>query len=87
MSTPVVPPHRGVSPCLVLLTLCFSCCWSTVSSQRPLEPKKYLRWLLIKLAKARGMPIDEAIASALTAGRKYINSIDGFGEDWTPIAL
>ena len=43
--------------------------------------------LLIKLAKARGMPIDEAIASALTAGRKYINSIDGFGEDWTPIAL
>ena len=43
--------------------------------------------LLIKLAKARGMPIDEAIVSALTAGRKYINSIDGFGEDWTPIAL
>jgi PTS system mannose-specific IIA component len=43
--------------------------------------------LLIKLAKARQMPLDDAVACALTAGRKYINSIDGFGPDRTPIAL
>jgi PTS system mannose-specific IIA component len=43
--------------------------------------------LLIKLAKARRLPIEEAIATSLTAGRKYINCIGGFGEDWTPIAL
>jgi PTS system mannose-specific IIA component len=43
--------------------------------------------LLIKLAKARHLPLDAAVASALTAGRKYINSIDGFGPDRTPIAL
>lgn len=43
--------------------------------------------LLIKLAKARHLPLDRAVASALTAGRKYINSFDGFGPDRTPIAL
>lgn len=43
--------------------------------------------LLIKLAKARHLPLDNAVASALTAGRKYINSVDGFGPDRTPIAL
>lgn len=43
--------------------------------------------LLVKLAKARGKPMREAVACALTAGRKYINSVDGFGPDRLPIAL
>ena len=35
--------------------------------------------LLIKLAKSRDLPVDEAVALALEAGRKYLNSmtIDG----------
>ena len=32
-------------------------------------------------------PLREAVASALTAGRKYINSVDGFGPDRLSIAL
>ena len=32
--------------------------------------------MLIKLAKSREMPVAEAVAAALDAGRKYINSID-----------
>jgi PTS system mannose-specific IIA component len=43
--------------------------------------------LLVKLAKARRLPMREAVASALTAGRKYINSVEGFGPDRLPIAL
>ena len=43
--------------------------------------------LLVKLAKARHMSLNDAVASALTAGRKYINCIDGFGPNGTPIAL
>ena len=43
--------------------------------------------LLVKLAKARHKPLNDAVASALTAGRKYINCIDGFGPNGTPIAL
>jgi PTS system mannose-specific IIA component len=43
--------------------------------------------MLIKLAKLRDKPLNIAVASALTAGRKYINSIDGFGPNGTPIAL
>ncbi|MER2510070.1 PTS fructose transporter subunit IIA [Amaricoccus sp.] len=43
--------------------------------------------LLVKLAKARRMSLGDACASALNAGRKYINSVDGFGPDRTPIAL
>lgn len=35
--------------------------------------------LLIKLAKARHKPMNEAVACALTAGRKYINCVDGLG--------
>jgi PTS system mannose-specific IIA component len=42
--------------------------------------------LLVKLAKARHKPLNDAVASALTAGRKYINSVDGFGPNGTPIA-
>ncbi len=33
------------------------------------------------------MSLGDACASALNAGRKYINSVDGFGPDRTPIAL
>jgi PTS system mannose-specific IIA component len=43
--------------------------------------------LLIKLAKARQLPLRDAVATALTAGRKYINSVDGFGPDRLPIPL
>ena len=43
--------------------------------------------LLVKLAKARNKPLNDAVASALTAGRKYINSIDGFGANGTPVAI
>ncbi len=43
--------------------------------------------LLVKLAKARRLPLRDAVACALTAGRKYINSVNGFGEDRLPIAL
>lgn len=32
--------------------------------------------LLIKLAKSRGLPVNEAVAVARDAGRKYINSLD-----------
>jgi mannose PTS system EIIA component len=32
--------------------------------------------MLIKLAKSREMPVPEAVAAALDAGRKYINSLD-----------
>lgn len=32
--------------------------------------------LLIKLAKSRDLPVTEAVALALEAGRKYINSLD-----------
>jgi PTS system mannose-specific IIA component len=44
--------------------------------------------LLIKLAKARRLEIDEAVACALTAGRKYINTADGYGpSNGTPVAI
>ena len=33
--------------------------------------------MLIKLAKSRDKPVEQAVASALDAGRKYINSFDG----------
>jgi PTS system mannose-specific IIA component len=32
--------------------------------------------MLIKLAKSRDMPVNEAVSAALAAGRKYINSLD-----------
>jgi PTS system mannose-specific IIA component len=38
--------------------------------------------MLIKLAKSRDLSVPEAVALALDAGRKYINSLDlGGGED------
>jgi len=44
--------------------------------------------LLIKLAKARRLSLDEAVASALTAGRKYINTADGYGpNNGTPVVF
>ena len=33
--------------------------------------------MLIKLAKSRHKPIDEAVSAAVAAGRKYINAFDG----------
>lgn len=42
--------------------------------------------LLVKLAKNRDKPLNEAVAIALTAGRKYINCFDGFGPNGVPIA-
>ena len=36
--------------------------------------------MLIKLAKSRHLPVPEAVASALEAGRKYINSYVGSGQ-------
>jgi len=35
--------------------------------------------MLIKLAKSRHMPVQEAARAALDAGRKYINSHNGLG--------
>ena len=32
--------------------------------------------MLVKLAKSRDLPVADAVAAALDAGRKYINSID-----------
>lgn len=32
--------------------------------------------LLIKLAKSRRLPVDDAVAASLAAGRKYINCLD-----------
>jgi mannose PTS system EIIA component len=32
--------------------------------------------MLIKLAKSRDLPVPDAVAAALDAGRKYINSLD-----------
>ena len=43
--------------------------------------------LLVKLAKARHKPLNDAVASALTAGRKYINCVDGLGPNGLPIAF
>jgi mannose PTS system EIIA component len=43
--------------------------------------------LLVKLAKARHKPLNVAVASALTAGRKYIDAIDGHGLNGTPVPL
>lgn len=36
--------------------------------------------MLIKLAKSRSLTVPEAVASALEAGRKYINSYVGSGQ-------
>ncbi|MEZ5888688.1 MAG: PTS fructose transporter subunit IIA [Paracoccaceae bacterium] len=36
--------------------------------------------MLIKLAKSRALPVPDAVASALDAGRKYINSYVGSGQ-------
>jgi len=33
--------------------------------------------MLVKLAKSRKLPFDEAVSAALIAGRKYIDCIDG----------
>lgn len=33
--------------------------------------------MLIKLAKSRDLPVDEAVAAAMAAGRKYIDCFEG----------
>lgn len=33
--------------------------------------------MLVKLAKSRKLPFDDAVSAALTAGRKYIDCVDG----------
>ncbi len=43
--------------------------------------------LLVKLAKARNKPLNDAVACALTAGRKYINCVDGAGALEAPAAV
>lgn len=40
--------------------------------------------MLVKLAKARRMSLPDAVACALTAGRKYINCIEGLGDEFGP---
>ena len=57
------------------------------NTRRIFEPACGTGRLLIKLAQMRRHPLREAVASALTAGRKYINSVDGFGPDRLSIAL
>lgn len=42
--------------------------------------------MLIKLAKARHMPIEQAVDCALAAGRKYINCADGLGLAKKPLS-
>lgn len=43
--------------------------------------------MLVKLAKERHRPLRDAVSCALTAGRKYINSVDGVGENGTPVPV
>lgn len=40
--------------------------------------------MLVKLATGRHKPLGDAVANALTAGRKYINSVDGLAPQGTP---
>jgi PTS system mannose-specific IIA component len=37
--------------------------------------------MLIKLAKSRNLTVPEAVAGAMEAGRKYINSFNGMPSD------
>lgn len=43
--------------------------------------------MLVKLAKERHRPLRDAVACALTAGRKYINSVDGIGQNGVPVPI
>lgn len=36
--------------------------------------------MLVKLAKSRGLPVEQAVSRAAEAGRRYINSFDGAPE-------
>jgi PTS system mannose-specific IIA component len=65
----VVTDMFGGSPSNLSLTAC-----------RPVD-RKILTGvnlpMLIKLTKSRGLGVDEAVARAAEAGRRYINSFDG----------
>jgi len=65
----VVTDMFGGSPC----NLSF-CCAQGPTNRRFLHGANLP--MLIKLAKSRGRPIDEAASSALDAGRKYIDCIN-----------
>jgi PTS system mannose-specific IIA component len=43
--------------------------------------------LLVQLSQSRRMSLKEAVAAALTAGRKYINCIDGLRPNGSSLAL
>ncbi len=43
--------------------------------------------LLIQLAKARNLPLRDAVACALAAGRKYIDCVDGVERRSRPVAI
>jgi PTS system mannose-specific IIA component len=43
--------------------------------------------LLIQLAKARNLPLRDAVACALAAGRKYIDSVEGTERRSRPVAI
>ncbi len=43
--------------------------------------------LLIQLAKSRGLPLRDAVDSALAAGRKYIDRVDGRERRPRPVAI
>ena len=43
--------------------------------------------MLVKLAKARQLPLREAVSIALAGGRKYIDAIGGGDRDVRSIAL
>ncbi len=36
--------------------------------------------MLIKLAKSRGLTVEDAVSAAMEAGRKYIDTCDGFSD-------
>jgi PTS system mannose-specific IIA component len=78
---------------VILLTDMFGGTPSNLAMRACREGKRVVLYganlpLLIKLAKARRLDIDEAVSCALTAGRKYINTADGYGpRNGTPVAI
>jgi PTS system mannose-specific IIA component len=77
---------------VVVVTDIFGSTPSNLAMEACREPDRVVVYganlpLLVKLAKGRRLPMREAVATALTAGRKYINSVEGFGPDRLPIAL
>lgn len=66
---------------VVVVTDMFGGSPSNLSLRACLAPKRRILYganlpMLIKLAKSRRLGVDEAVASALESGRKYIDSLD-----------